>query len=88
MTTQRVKETTQNVVIPVSVALGLIALTAKALGVLPGIDVSAGLANRVTAVEARQVEMERQWREDRNEMMRVLYTIQGDVRRIEGKMEK
>lgn len=91
MTKQNVRETTQNVIIPASVALGVIALAAKAIGLVPSLNASqidTGIRDRLTAVESRQVEMERRWREDRNDTQRILFEIQGAVKRIEGKLEK
>ncbi len=88
MTRAQIKETTQNVVIPASVALGVLALAAKALGFIPSQGIDTGVTNRLIAVEVRQVEMERQHREDRNEMLRILMDMQGSIRRIEGKLEK
>lgn len=80
-----------NVVIPVSAVVALCTAFASMSGVIPQFGHAKSqdeYERRLTSLEARQIEYERQWREDRNEMLRVIYDVQGAVRRIEGKLEK
>lgn len=83
MTRQSVKDAAQQVVVPTTVALALIALAVRvwAMPAPSSIDISSQLG-------AALVERDRQYREDRNEVMRLLMDLRGDIRRIEGKLEK
>lgn len=85
------KATVKEGAVPVVVVLGILAITAQALGLLPGVGLGSAdvraLENRLTAAEARQVDFERMWREDRKEMNSALYQIQGDLREIKGKID-
>lgn len=87
LTRSSAKEAAKDVVIPGTVALALIALVAKSYGFAGG-NSDDMIRARITAIEARQVEQDRVYREDRNEMMRTLNDLSGAVRRIEGKLEK
>lgn len=90
MSKEGVRTTAKEVVMPVSVILACIAFVSHLVGVLPELNAKqpSGVEARMAAIEAREAERERQYREDRNEMLRVIYDVQGAVRRIEGKLEK
>lgn len=84
----KVREATNNVVIPTVVALAIIGLAGKALGFINFGERDDNLRTRLIAVEVRQVESERQWRQDRNELMLLLMEMKSSISRIEGKLEK
>ncbi len=89
MTRTAAKEAATNIVIPSTVALALIAMAAKLwASPAPEHQYDDVIKARIAAIEARQVEQDRLYREDRNEMMRTLSELSGAVRRIEGKLEK
>lgn len=67
-----------------TVAVGVLALAIQG-GI--GNRTDSGVANRITALEARQVEYERLWREERNEIRGILREVENAVKRIEGKLE-
>lgn len=81
MTRHDVKTSVREVGVPMAVVLGILALTAQALGMLPK---SSSEAEWRAAI----IERDRQYREDRAEQMKILMQLQGDIRRIEGKLEK
>ncbi len=87
LTKSRAKEAATNIVIPSTVALALIAMAAK-LWASPTPLIDPSIDVRIAAIETRQVELDRQYREDRREFMAALSDINGAVRRIEGKLEK
>ena len=103
MTKADVKSTTQNVVIPGSVvvaALAALVTVLQSFGAVPTVadrappespallETIAAMKERMAQYEARQVELDRQNREDRANMMALLIELRGDVKRIEGKLEK
>lgn len=96
MTKADVKSTTQNVVVPGSVviaSLSALVVVLQSFGAVPtvadrGVGALDALKERMAQYEARQVELDRQYREDRANMMTLLIELRGDVKRIEGKLEK
>lgn len=84
MTKSAVKEATTSVVIPSTVALALIAIVAKLYaGPVGGAD-----NQRLTALETRYIELERQSREKWDMTMEKLAIIQAAIARMEGKLDK
>jgi hypothetical protein len=78
-----------NIVIPVSAFIAVLTALASLYGVVPPISgTNSDIERRMTVVEVRQIELEKQAREDRNEIMRAIYSVEGAVKRIEGKLEK
>ena len=79
-----------NVAITGSAVVAVCTAFASMAGLIPQINSKSDtdFERRITSLEARQIEIERQAREDRNEIMRAIYDVQGAVRRIEGKLEK
>ena len=77
------QEATQTLVVPSSVALAAISLCALAIKswVPAGDTLNAQLSQAL-------VERDRQYREDRNQVLLLLMEVKGDIKRLEGKLEK
>jgi hypothetical protein len=90
VTKTSVKDATKDFVVPGVIVAALIALASQALGLIPRPNTQDedGFRTRLIAVEARQVDMERQWRQDRNDMMLILMEMKASISRIEGKLER
>jgi len=77
---QAAKDAAHHVIVPSSVdlaALGIISLAVKAWS-----D-----TGNTSSINSAFVERDRQYREDRKEIMGILMEMQGDIRRIQGKLE-
>jgi len=80
LTKQAAKDAAHHVIVPSSVALaalGIISLAVKAWS-----D-----TGNTSSINSAFVERDRQYREDRKEIMGILMEMQGDIRRIQGKLE-
>lgn len=84
MTKAQSKDAATKVVIPTAVALALIALATQVYGALVKDDSD----RRITALETRYIELERQQREKWDMTMEKLAIIQSQLSRLEGKLDK
>jgi len=94
MTKQAVKETTKNVVIPATVATGLIALIAQALGYLPQAHASRPDTHDVEW-KAAFVAWDKNYRDDQkatqsrfDKLTDVIVDLKSEISRLSGKLER
>lgn len=93
MTKQAVKETTKDVVIPGTVAMGLLALVAQSLGYLP--NAQANHNEHEVEWKAAFVAWDKNYREDQkatqtkfDKLTDVIVDLKSEISRLSGKLEK